>query len=527
MMRLLGIAATLLTVLLTGVLVAGFVAWQDSARATAQEANTSEEVFASTFESSARGLRAAKQSQQFLGARSCAAAACHGRIKPDDRFPLSQRNEYVSWLDHDPHARAYQTLDKPSSQKIIRRLETVDDNGRVTNREAVLANCYGCHNPQPAAQQQGTTFFQRDGVSCEICHGPAQDWIGEHVSAGWSSKTPAAKGVHGFLNTDDPLSRAQTCAQCHVGSPNREVNHDLIAAGHPVLRFEFAAYHDMLPKHWRSKAERNREKDFELQLWSAGQIAAAEAALKLLQWRVDRSGDETNPGVWPEFAEYDCYACHHDLVHPSWRQNLPSTGRTSGMAAWGGWYFSMPKQMTRLGTGSLVGWNANLQKLTTKMQTGFGKPDQALQHAIADALSTLQAIEALPAGKHDAQTLLAGDLRGTFGALAAEMESPPADNPGWPTTWDEATQLYAGLAAVEQAMRDELAKQGKTLPDDERTGIEELRGKLVFRKGFDSAKDLFTTPDPTKSQQEFAKSLGELIRRIEQMSTRAEADTTE
>src|SRR5262249_60064558 len=57
-------------------------------------------------------------------------------------------------------------------------------------------------------------------------------------------------------------------------------------------------------------------------------------------------------GAWPEFAEYDCYACHHDLKVSSWRQkrdlDLPGSGpRPAGSSPWGTWYFSMPALLAK------------------------------------------------------------------------------------------------------------------------------------------------------------------------------------
>ena len=39
---------------------------------------------------------------------------------------------------------------------------------------------------------------------------------------------------------------------------------------------------------------------------------------------------------WPEYAELDCFACHHSLTAPkdSWRQDAGYTGRTPGIPAW-------------------------------------------------------------------------------------------------------------------------------------------------------------------------------------------------
>ena len=70
-----------------------------------------------------------------------------------------------------------------------------------------------------------------------------------------------------FRATKELAERAKVCTRCHVGrrSPDglltQEVNHDLIAAGHPRLNFEFAAYQENLPVHWDEK-ERNAAADF-------------------------------------------------------------------------------------------------------------------------------------------------------------------------------------------------------------------------------------------------------------------------
>src|SRR5206468_8678012 len=42
--------------------------------------------------------------------------------------------------------------------------------------------------------------------------------------------------------------------------------------------------------------------------------------------------DQASPGPkhgqsWPELAQFDCYACHHDLQTPSWRQERGYTGK--------------------------------------------------------------------------------------------------------------------------------------------------------------------------------------------------------
>ena len=84
-------------------------------------------------------------------------------------------------------------------------------------------------------------MVRQDGVNCESCHGPAQLWLAEHTQYGWNNRPPLEKERLGMRPTRELPERAAVCVGCHVGPPGRDMNHDLIAAGHPRLNFEFAA----------------------------------------------------------------------------------------------------------------------------------------------------------------------------------------------------------------------------------------------------------------------------------------------
>jgi hypothetical protein len=165
----------------------------------------------------------------------------------------------------------------------------------------------------------------RAGVGCESCHGEAKDWLEAHTSPKWKLLTAAAKRARGMTPTWDILGYATRCAGCHVdgaaaeGLPLRDVNHDLIAAGHPRLQFELTAYLANLPQHWSVATEKKKLASFEAEAWVLGQLASARAALELLDYRARTTAP------WPEFAEYDCSACHHNLHQPSWRQQTTIT----------------------------------------------------------------------------------------------------------------------------------------------------------------------------------------------------------
>ena len=197
-----------------------------------------------------------------------------------------------------------------------------------------------------------------DGVSCEVCHGPAENYLAAHTMQGWSELGAARfEPRFGMKNTADIAARAQLCVGCHVGEPDakgrpwRDVNHDLIAAGHPRLNFEFSAYMATLPPHWNTRTDPQRFD--ELRSWIVGQFTSSDAALRLLECRAKAAeskpaadAEPLVPPSWPELAEYDCFACHHELAGRSWRQDLGRAAaagdrpaRKPGAPAFGTWYY--------------------------------------------------------------------------------------------------------------------------------------------------------------------------------------------
>lgn len=313
-----------------------------------------------------------------IGARSCASTACHGSVRPDPRSrgTLSnfiRRDEYVAWSDHDPHARSLLTLESERSQQIFAALQIKDAGGKVID-ERTYNNCRACHATKVTDPATKTVSYE--SISCEACHGPAEHWRESHYQRSWNDQVAARSG---FANTKNLAVRAGQCAQCHVGAADREVNHDLIAAGHPVLKFELAAYHDMLPKHWNDARERAQTTDFELALWSAGQQQTAQAALALTHARLERidstAAAQRSPvkPVWPELAEFDCFACHHDLVDGSWSRAAGDPLRS--LAAWNTW------NLAQLPAASLP----QLAELQTLMPQQLRSADEQILGKVAAA----------------------------------------------------------------------------------------------------------------------------------------------
>jgi len=54
-----------------------------------------------------------------------------------------------------------------------------------------------------------------DGVACEACHGPAEEWLGTHTRQ--NSHEASVKA--GMIDTKNLEVRAKTCLACHLGVP--------------------------------------------------------------------------------------------------------------------------------------------------------------------------------------------------------------------------------------------------------------------------------------------------------------------
>jgi hypothetical protein len=173
-----------------------------------------------------------------------------------------------------------------------------------------------------APEQRARIFGLEDGVSCESCHGPSSGWLGPHTIANWPHEKSLALGMY---DTRDLLQRSRKCLSCHVGSEDKFVDHEMIAAGHPDLTFELDYFSRSMPQHWKQP----EDTWFAVKAWSVGEAIELHAALLRLAWRASLP-------TWPEYGELDCFACHHSLTMPSdsWRQMEGYPGRRPGTPPW-------------------------------------------------------------------------------------------------------------------------------------------------------------------------------------------------
>jgi len=270
--------------------------------------------------------------EQYIGPGSCAATSCHGSVKPVAGSRILQ-NEYSTWIVQDKHSRAYQALTGDIGERIARIL-------KLNTKAEDAPKCLACHALYTTPEQRGRPFELSDGVSCENCHGPASAWLGPHTTRGWAHEKSVALGMY---DTPNVIHRTEKCLGCHLGTKDKFVDHEMIAAGHPDLFFELDSFSAVMPRHWKLPRESAPGIPAEdaawagVRDWSAGQAVQLRAEMDRLVWRA-RGERFDKKDVWPEYSELSCFACHHSLspAKDSWRQEHGFANRRPGDPAWNG-----------------------------------------------------------------------------------------------------------------------------------------------------------------------------------------------
>jgi cytochrome c554/c'-like protein len=277
-------------------------------------------------------LSAQNGPSKYIGPGSCAATSCHGSVKPVVGSRILQ-NEYSTWIIKDKHSRAYQALTGDVGERMARIL-------KLGAKAEEAPKCLACHALSPSPGQRGRAFEISEGVSCENCHGPASGWLGPHTTRSWPHEKSVALGMH---DTRDMIHRTEKCLECHLGTKNKFVDHEMIAAGHPDLFFDLDSFSAVMPRHWKTPRESEPGKPVEdaawigVREWSAGQAVQLRAAMERLTWRAKNERYDKKE-VWPEYSELSCFACHHALgpAKDSWRQEHGYGMRRPGDPAWNG-----------------------------------------------------------------------------------------------------------------------------------------------------------------------------------------------
>jgi Cytochrome c554 and c-prime len=199
----------------------------------------------------------AETSPKFLGAASCANSSCHGGGGQN-------QNQFLVWSLKDFHSqRPFATLATARAKQIADALQIKD--------ATADARCTVCHAPLHEVPEnlRGENFKISEGVSCESCHGPAENWLRSHTRHDYTRADRTAAGMRDLQNL---YVRANTCVACH-----QNVDSNILKAGHPELIFELDGQSVAEPKHW--SAEKNGN---DAQSWLVGQAVA----LREMSWQL-------------------------------------------------------------------------------------------------------------------------------------------------------------------------------------------------------------------------------------------------
>ncbi len=250
------------------------------------------------------------EASKYTGPGSCSSPACHGGVQARQETSVLQ-NEYSTWVVRDKHAHAFTVLTNPVGMRMAKILGLP--------KPDTAAKCLACHALDVPPEQRAKTFDLSDGVGCENCHGPASAWLGPHTTRDWKYEKSLELGMY---NTRDLTKRSEKCLSCHLGTPEKFVDHEMIAAGHPDLYFEMDSFMSVMPAHWK---EVDKDPWIGVRTLSVGQAVQLREQLK----RVAR---EAQGAIWPEYAELECFSCHHSLgaAKDSWRQERGYPGRRPG-----------------------------------------------------------------------------------------------------------------------------------------------------------------------------------------------------
>lgn len=197
---------------------------------------------------------------KFLGANSCASSGCHGGAG-------AHENQYLTWTARDFHfQRPYATLTTARSKQISAGLGIKD--------ATIDHQCISCHAPLREIPEalRGDRLRITEGVSCESCHAPAENWLHSHTRPDYTHSDRVLSGMRDLKNL---YVRANTCVACH-----QNVSLPLLQAGHPELIFELDGQAVAEPKHWREKKPWHGA-----QAWAIGQ----SVALREMLWQLDRT----------------------------------------------------------------------------------------------------------------------------------------------------------------------------------------------------------------------------------------------
>jgi len=209
-----------------------------------------------------------QEKYKYASMAGCNTKDCHGAEAAKGSPGL---NEYTIWKAADPHAKAFTTLYKAPSKAM----------GAALNIAKVYESpkCLSCHSKivDAANVVEGAKWSVQNGVSCEVCHGPAEKWIKPHATPKESNWTHKQSVAVGMVDLRDPYDWAVQCASCHL-----QIDYEMVKAGHPRLHFELIEYNSRTGAHWKTEKHPSMAPGFDQKAWTVGQAVSLAEALRNL-----------------------------------------------------------------------------------------------------------------------------------------------------------------------------------------------------------------------------------------------------
>jgi len=238
-------------------------------------------------------------SLKFTGAGSCNQAKCHGHKSK------KRANEYTTWIKAEIHSQGYSVLYEKRSQKIAKDFGLKD-------KPEKSKECIICHtlDLEAKADLKGEKYDINEGVTCELCHGPAEQYLEPHAKPYepkgvtgdelWAKRLErhAQSVKQGMWDAKDPRVRLETCLFCHY-----QIDGKMLQAGHPELNFEMGYFQKTMPVHWEEVP--NKGDGFPAKMMAAGQAVSLREALRnLAKSAKAKAGKDIIQGNWEQVQSH-------------------------------------------------------------------------------------------------------------------------------------------------------------------------------------------------------------------------------
>jgi hypothetical protein len=205
---------------------------------------------------------------RFTGSPSCMSSSCHGGG--------TGKNQGLIFAKKDVHTRGVALLSNTRSQRIAEVLQIPD--------AARSQRCLVCHSPLQTVPPQRFVkgVLPENGVSCESCHGPAEQWLRFHTRPDATHEQNVSIGLRELR---DSYHRSNACVACHLN-----LDPELRRAGHPEMFFELDGQMAAEPPHWKNTPG----------AWGgpAAWLTGQAVALRELSWKLGTGTDTELAPRW-------------------------------------------------------------------------------------------------------------------------------------------------------------------------------------------------------------------------------------